>query len=414
MAEVLQASHIKEAILHNNGAPLADGDTSPKHSVTAKLAKQAILGDLRTAMAQLDALRKGSGEQMPIDLSFAEYVQERWGYAATDVQLPNGETMQVPESFLLSLGVNPSTFTVEKLYSLGEIDEGYRWIVPELFREAIRLGLRKSPIYPNLIRQEETVSQTTVKMPDIKMSDMTPRKLGEMETIATGTVAFGSKEVTIKKIGLGIKMSDEVVRYSTLNLLGIALEDMGVLLGMGLDTMAINTLINGDQLDGSDSCGVIGTANGTSFAYRDILKTWIRMQRIGQLPSAIISNEDPALDVLLLPEFKGFEGQTTTQKINLKTPVPTSQDFYIHGAMPDADYLLFVNAMSAMLKLNAVPLRIESERVVSRQLEAVYATLTTGFATLKRDARLIMDKGQTFTAFPSWFNVDLSELVTIQ
>lgn len=418
MSDILQASQVKEAILQNKGVPIDAGVTINVGAIkaTRDSAKEGVLRDLKASLLMLDAIRKGSGESVGMDLSFADFVQQKWGYSPTEIQLPNGEKMSVPESFLLSLDINPSLATVQKLYSLGDINEGYRWIVPEIVREALRLGLRRSPIYPNLIRGEETVSQTSVKMPVINLSDMMPRKLGEMETIATGTVSFNQKESKISKYGMGIKMSDEVIQYSTLNLLAIAMEDMGVLFSVGLDALAINTLLNGDQADGSDSVGVIGVVTtGSGITYFDLLRAWVTMSRIGMLPDAIISNVAPALALLQLPEFKGYAGQTTApQRINFKTPLPTVQDYYISGAMPDTDYTLLVNSMSAMLKLNAVPLRVEMDRDPSRQMEVTYATVTTGFATLKRDARLLIDDAQTFSTYPAWFDVDAYELMSFQ
>ena len=58
--------------------------------------------------------------------------------------------------------------------------------------EAVRLGLRKNPIYPDLIAAEENVSQPKVTMPSINMSDAMPKKIGEAETIPVGTTSFNS------------------------------------------------------------------------------------------------------------------------------------------------------------------------------------------------------------------------------
>lgn len=412
MAEITKLTNkeLKTAITANDGKSVGDtksiksGDTA----VTGLSVRKSILADMPSAFRQLNSLRSGDLNSAPLDISLSEFVKERFGFA------PSDNTMQTPDSFYDALGLR-GDFTIEKLMTLGEIDEGYRWLVPELFREAVRLGLRKAPIYSSLIRAEEPVSQLSVTMPDIKMSEMDMKKIGEGETIPVGSMTFGTKNVKLNKIGRGFKITDEAVRYTPLNLVNIAFEDAGVLLGQGLTTMAINTLINGDQADGSDSAAVIGVDNtGNGFTYLDILRSWIRMGRIGNLPNAMLSDESAALDILQLAEFKGFAGDSTTQRINVKTPIPQNQDYHVHGSLP-VNKIMLLNAASAMVKLNATSLVVDSDRIVNRQLEEFYVTITTGFATLKRDARLIIDKSTAFSSagFPSWFDVSTYENLTI-
>jgi len=139
------------------------------------------------------------------------------------------------------------------------------------------------------------------------------------------------------------------------------------------------------------------------------------MGRLGRLPSALLSNENIAIEMLQLAEFKGFSGQTTKQRINLRTPVPQSQDLHVHGAMPTTNKLLLVDSTSAMLKLNAQALQVESERIVARQINGTYATLTTGFVTMFRDGRIIVDKSLDFATngFPAWMDASAAENVII-
>jgi hypothetical protein len=83
------------------------------------------------------------------------------------------------------------------------------------------------------------------------------------------------------------------------------------------------------------------------------------------------------------------EGEQRT-RVNLKTTLPQSVDMFVHGGIA-ANQLLMVDSNGALMKLNAQPLLVETERIVSNQTEATYATITTGFATIFKDARLIID-----------------------
>jgi hypothetical protein len=90
-------------------------------------------------------------------------------------------------------------------------------------------------------------------------------------------------------------------------------------------------------------------------------------------------------------------------------------NYYIHGAMAD-DQQLLVDQTSAMIKYNAQPLLIEDDRIVSKQVIETYASITTGFGILYRDARVGIDKSLSFgsNGFPSYMDVDPLEVVTIE
>lgn len=351
----------------------------------------AILSDMPAAMKELDYLRLGDDKQKALDVTLAQFAREKWGFAPD----ANGK----PSSLLSALGVDTSMQSVEKLYTMPEFNDGYRWLVPEIFRDAIRTGLRKNPIYPNLIASEETVSQMQVTMPEINMSEAVMKKMNEAASVGYGTASFSQKTVKLNKYGIGFNITDEVMMYASIDLLSIMLQDMGVQMGLALDSQAFDVLINGDGSSNS-AAKVIGVATSGTLAYKDILKLWLRMGRLGKLPNAICAGEDMAINMLELQEFKGFSGQSTTQQIVVRTPIPSSQNVYVHGAVTSNDQMLFVDSTAALIKLNAQPLRLESERIVSKQINGTVATMTTGFATLFNDARVILDKSLAYSSNP--------------
>ncbi len=391
-----RAAFVKAELAKTTGAESAD------------VLKANIAIDLKDAVQQMDILRAGTKDRRAVEINLAEYAKAKWGFSPSD----NGS----PDSFYAALGINPSNISITQLMSIPDFNDGFRWLIPEVIREAVRLGLRKAPIYGNLIAAEETVTQPSVIMPHINLADAMPKKLNEAESIPVGTTTFGQKTVKLQKIGTGIKITDEVQQYVSLNMLSLYLQDLGVKLGQGLDSMAIDVLINGDQADGSEAAAIIGVQTPNTLAYIDMLRAWIRMGRLGKMPSGLLSNEDIALEVLQLAEFKALPGKATLQNINIQTPVPASQNFWIHGAMPASNKIMLIDTSSALIKLNSQALRVESERIASKQINGTYVTLTTGFATLFRDARVIMDKSLNITAapFPTWMDVGAAESVTIK
>lgn len=392
-----RASFVKKAIQENAGKmPRKTAD----NAVTVKELQNRILTDMPAAVKQLDALRAGSRDRASVEISFGEYVTDRWGFSAD-------EKTGKPETLMQALGVNTSRATIDSLMTMPEFESGYKWLVPEIIRDAIRLGMRRDPLYKNLIAAEESVSSPSVTMPYINMSDAMPKKLGETESIPTGAISYGQKMVKVSKVGTGITISDEVQQQVSLNLISLYLQDVGVKMNGALDALAISTAINGDQADGSQAAPVIGVESTTAgFTYYDLLRAWIRMGLIGRTPEGIISNEGPALDILQLKEFQGFAGGNRLTDIKLQTPVPASQNYWIHGAMPDEKFVMLIDTSAALVKLNLNALRVESERIVSRQIEGTYVTVTTGFASLFRDARLIIDNEKAYASnkFPAWMD----------
>jgi hypothetical protein len=240
------------------------------------------------------------------------------------------------------------------------------------------------------------------------MSDAAPAKVNEAETIPLGDVSFGQKSVSLFKIGKGFKLTDEVKNYVSIDVLGIYLRDFGIQLGYAMDTLAMDTLINGNKPDGSESAPMIGvynTANGIT--YKDLLHIWVRAARMGRNFTTLIGGEDQAIEMLNLPEFKERHSGTTEATLTVHSPIPNKANFYIHPGTPE-NGLLLIDTTSALIKLTAQQLKLESERIVSNQTEAVYASLTTGFSKMYQDATVILDAKKEFTnfGFPSFMDID--------
>lgn len=350
----------------------------------------------------MNSMRKNSSN--PVDVSLAQFVQAKWGI-----------TM---EAFYADLGLNANVDTVQNIFTMP--DDSVRWLVPEIIRDALRLGLRKNPIWADLIAAEQTIANPTVTIPHLNMSDASPRYIGEAETIPTGTISFGQKTLKVRKLGRGIKIPYEVANYVTLNVIAIFLQDFGVKLNLGIDALMISVLINGEQTNGSESAPVVGVTTINTFVYKDLLRVWIRMARIGRTPYGVIGGEAAALDTLDLPEFKqGVVGGTNAagvapnNRLDLKTPIPNRSAYFIHGSMP-ANQQMVIDRSSAIIKYNAQPLLVEEDKIVSKQVLETYASLTTGFGILYRDARVIIDKSVTIGTnnFPSYMDVDSLEAVS--
>lgn len=340
----------------------------------------------------LDSYRSGNNNHKPVDFSLEETVQSKYGLSQ--------------DAYFEKVGINPRLDTMQNIMTMP--DQSIRWIVPEIIRTAVVLGMRQAPFYPNIITTDQPINGLSAIMPSINMSDANPARVNEAETIPLGTVSFGQKTVKLFKIGKGFKLTDEVKNYVSLDVLGIYLRDFGVQLGYAMDSLAMNVLINGNMVNGNESAPVIGVkSTSDGITYKDLLRIWVRGARMGRDFTTIIGGEDQAIELLDLPEFKNRTQGTTQATLNVKSPVPNSADMYIHPGTPAND-LLLIDTKAALMKLTAKQLMLESERIVSNQTEAVYASLTTGFSKMYKDASLLLDSTKAFASygFPDFMDVD--------
>lgn len=366
----------------------------------SKLTQKDFINELPSMVSLMDSYRSGSNNRKPIEITLGEVAEGKWGISQDEL--------------FEKIGINPHVDTMENIFTMPQ--QNIRWIVPEIIRQAITLGMRQAPFYPEIIASDQSINGLSAIMPMINMSDAAPAKVNEAETIPLGEVSFGQKSVSLFKIGKGFKMTDEVKNYVSIDVLGIYLRDFGIQLGYAMDTLAMDVVINGNKPDGSESAPTIGvyeTAQGIT--YKDLLHIWVRAARMGRNFQTMIGGEDQAIELLNLPEFKDRHSGTTQATLNVKSPVPSSANFYIHPGTPNQQ-LLLIDTSAALIKLTARQLMLESERIVSNQTEAVYASLTTGFSKMYQDAALLLaaDKKFTESGFPDFMNVDPYLLVNLE
>ena len=358
----------------------------------AKMSSQELLKELPQSIKQLDACRAGSNDIRPVDISFEDFVKDRYGISMED--------------YMGKIGIDTKVTTMENIFTMP--DQNIRWLVPEIIRSAINLGIYEAPFYPNIIASDQAINGLSAIMPFVNPSDATPARVNEAETIPLGDVSFGQKSVKLFKIGKGFKITDEVKNYVSLDVMSIFVRDFGVQLGYALDTLAMDVVINGNQVDGSESAPVIGVGSTSDgIQYRDLLRVWVRASRLGRNFKSMVGGEEEAINILDLPEFKTRQYGTPLANLNLKTPVPNSADFYIHPGVPDNQVLL-IDPRAALIKLTARQLMLESERIVSNQTEAIYATITTGFSKMYQDAAILLDGSKEFSSngFPDYMDID--------
>lgn len=337
--------------------------------------------DLKYVHMEMQKIRK----EEKTDLTLKSFLEDTWGKEMT------------PQTFYRQLGIDLNRMTIDKLLNTSE---GNRYLLPEIFRDAIRRGLEYTPFFAALIAAEETIDGPGITMPSIDFTtanqdELRLREVREGATITEAElVVWADKTVQVKKKARGLKQTYESIAFTPIDLAAIYFEELGARLGADLDKELINIGINGDQAGNTQSAPVMGAATAGTLVYTDIARVWVRFKRIGRNSTAMVMSEADALTVLNMPQFEKKNppnGESSSGvTLNVNTPLPSSQDIYVHNDMPTGK-IMFVDPARAFIQLTALPLLIETEKVISRQIQAEFVSIMTGFANIFRDGRIILD-----------------------
>ena len=361
-----------------------------------------LKGKIKETYEDLQKIRAGNLKLPALcgkrDISLVEYLGVKYKEGC------NAEGVFDINHLYHELGIDPNSMTVSQLIDL---DQDSRWLVPEIFRDAIRKGVRTSPFYNRLITVSETVAQPQVNLPHLELSDAEPEETAEGETIPKGSISFGNKTTDIFKQAVGVSITYEALQYTSINLLTVFIQDVGIKLGHKLNNEAVNVLINGDQDDGSESAATIGVtaplpAPG-GLAYPDLVRPWIRGSRLGRRYDNIVTSEAGANKLLNFDEFKQKQQGTPVAGLVLNETLPSQSQVFVSSQLGDQQYIL-LDPRFTMVQLTSAPLSVEGDRIIQKQIEEAYASITTGFAIVFRDGRVIVDETLDIVAndFPAF------------
>jgi hypothetical protein len=287
----------------------------------------------------------------------------------------------------------------------GEYAGGQRFVSPEIFMDPVNRGAVQGTFYPDLIISEIPVSQPQVIVPKVDISDAAVATSGEAATIEEGSISYSTKTVTIAKKAKAIKITDEAIKFSSLSLLDIFLQDFGRLFGNTLNGMAVDTIVNGDQSDNSEAATVIGVlATANKITWADYVQVAVRMGLIGQSGVQLIANESTANDFLNLAEVKNKTNLgDPLLNVRVRTPLRMPEDLYV-SAHVAANKVIIQDPSSSIVQLTAAPLMVETERLVMKQITGTALSIYTGFAKIQRKASLVIDGSILFSGngFPTY------------
>lgn len=344
---------------------------------------------------------RGSDGTPGREIRLEEFVQTRARNNEGGYGLRNtlGDPLTLEDIFQ-DLALDPALITLDNLVSLsGDV----RYLAPEIVRQFIVEGLESNANHLDLVNSSQNVGSLTVTSPWIQYHETRPQDIGEAETIPVSRVTWDSKTIQLKKSAVAIEVTDEVILSTPLNILGEYLSEVGIELAIKLFRAGVSTLINGDQAGGADNASIVGVGTAGSLAFGDFVRVWTRASRIGNRWVNMLSNETLTNVILGIDEFKNPQGAGSV-KVNVDSNrvIPSSMMHRVADQFTDDQLMLFDRRAMDYLVFRA--LLVENERIMMRQINGTAASIISGFTTLKRIRRIIIDRSLAFAAngFPAY------------
>ncbi len=284
-------------------------------------------------------------------------------------------------------GVDLSRITVERFF---QSDPAAKWLFPDIVRQAILKGIKRKPMFPELIIRDEKIGGTTYDVPFVTESedDEELRSVAEGAAIPESEIAYGDRMVKLDKKGRGIIASYEVVRRMSVDMLRVHLERMGERLGRSLDARLADVLVNGDSSGSGTAPVTVNTATSGVWVYDDIVKGVMKLSLEHYFtPTHILANSDLNQTILGMSPFQDSHLFDFAKSGNLPTPFGAK---LVPLVDQPADKLTILDSGYAAQKLTEQDLLVESDKLIHQQWDRTFITLVTDFAVIYEKARVVV------------------------
>jgi hypothetical protein len=285
-------------------------------------------------------------------------------------------------------GVDLGSISVERFF---QSDPNAKWLFPDLVREAVIAGLRRKPVYPQLIARDEHVSSTRYDVPYVSESETEEelRGVAEGAAIPESKITYGDRVVKLDKKGRGVIASYEVIRRMSVDVLRVHLQRIGERLGRALDRRVCEVLVHGDNSGSGTAAQIINTGTAGTWAYGDILAGFLYLTQVNYFtPTHLLAEPGAALHILSMDQFADPQRFDFARTGNLPTPLGLK---LVPMADHPEDKVTILDAGFAVQKVTEQDLLVESDKLIHQQWDRTYLTIVTDFAVLYEKARIVIN-----------------------
>lgn len=284
-------------------------------------------------------------------------------------------------------GIDVNRITVDRFF---QSDPNAKWLFPDIVREAVLAGLRRKPVYPDLIMHDEHIEGTAYDVPYVTESadNEELRSVAEGAAIPESSLIYGDRIVKLDKKGRGVLASYEAVRRMSVDMLRVHLQRIGERLGRSLDARLAYVLANGDSSGSGTAPVSMNTATADTWTYGDLIALYMKLSQEHYFtPTHVLADTATAQAILKLSEIADSNLFDFAKTGKLPTPLGVR---LVPLADQPANKLTMLDAGFAVQKLTEQDLLVESDKLISQQWDRTYLTVVTDFAITYEKARVVM------------------------
>jgi len=289
-------------------------------------------------------------------------------------------------------GIDLDRITVDRFF---QSDPNAKWLFPDIVRESVLQGMRRKPVYPQLIIRDEAVDGTAYDVPYVQeaASEEELHSVAEGAAIPESEITYGDRIVRIDKKGRGVIASYEAIRRMSIDMLRVHLQRVGERLGRNLDARLAHVLVYGDSSGAATAALTLNTAAAGSWSYEDIVAGFMKLTLEHYFtPTHMLASGALCRTILSLDEFRDAALFDFAKTGNLPTPLGVRLI-----PMPDQPEhkLTILDAGYAVQKLTEQDLLVESDKLIQQQWDRTYLTVVTDFAVIYEKARVVVQSDWT-------------------
>ena len=246
-------------------------------------------------------------------------------------------------------------------------------LFPEYVSRAVRQGMERVSQVNDLVATVTRIDGMDYRTIDAEDETWQAAVVSEGAQLPQTTLRLGSGLVPLHKRGRVLSSSYEALRFQKLDLLTVALGQIGAGIAAAQLEDAVDVLINGDgSKDG------ITFASSTSLSYADFLKLWGSLAPY-QL-NAIAAGTDGIQKLLQISEFKDAQAGLNFQGTGkLVTPLGAA---LVHVPGMEEGKIIALDKNCALEMVQAGDVLVDSDKLIDRQLEKISVSAIAGFARI--------------------------------
>ena len=343
----------------------------------------------------------------------------------TGVQISFQEFMQTrPDGGPILLNERGAPLTWADLFEMAKIDPASTLLnqiatIPDDFRLLLGLYITdafikgfsqtndgQSPLWSKLCFQ----TGVATPFPEIRRTwykfEGEPKPTAEAETFPEAKISVGTEAINSEKRGINLKLTEELVRSSPLNVVEGWLVETGRVYQHIEDSRAVTTLVNGDLQSGANAAPVVGISDvNVGIDYADFSRCWNRGSMIGERWFSVIAGEDMSNKIAGIDEFK--ERQVGTPQVQLvNRPEPSQIDRFVSAQVPD-NQIVLLDKTHCLRQRNFIPLRIDKSFKPENWIHGITIGYQSAFERVADKAVVILNETLSYNdyPFPTWFTV---------